>query len=101
MSEKYIDMRITHLRVENFKSLVGFNLSLAKFNCLVGLNGSGKSTVLRINPDSQCNAIAPSMFSVIAFVICPRGRVYLLLDEIRNDSRKTRPYRRIMARLEH
>ncbi|MEQ9669014.1 AAA family ATPase [Coleofasciculus sp. G2-EDA-02] len=47
MSEKYIDMIITHLRVENFKSLVDFNLSLAKFNCLVGLNGSGKSTVLQ------------------------------------------------------
>ncbi len=42
-----MDMRITHLRVDNFKSLVDFNLPLAKFNCLVGLNGSGKSTVLQ------------------------------------------------------
>lgn len=42
-----MDMRITHLRVYNFKSLVDFDLPLAKFNCLVGLNGSGKSTVLQ------------------------------------------------------
>ncbi len=47
MSEKDMDMRISHLRVYNFKSLVDFNLPLAKFNCLVGLNGSGKSTVLQ------------------------------------------------------
>jgi len=40
-------MRIKHLKVENFKSLVEFELPLAKFNCLVGLNGSGKSTVLQ------------------------------------------------------
>ncbi|WP_198016362.1 AAA family ATPase [Coleofasciculus chthonoplastes] len=47
MSEKDMDMRISHLRVDNFKSLVDFDLPLAKFNCLVGLNGSGKSTVLQ------------------------------------------------------
>ena len=35
------------IEVENFKSLVEFNLPLAKFNCLVGLNGVGKSTVLQ------------------------------------------------------
>lgn len=40
-------MRITHLTVDNFKSLVDFELPLAKFSCLVGLNGSGKSTVLQ------------------------------------------------------
>jgi predicted ATPase len=40
-------MKITHIRVDNFKSLVDFNLPLAKFSCLVGLNSSGKSTVLQ------------------------------------------------------
>jgi len=33
--------------IDNFKSLVDFDLELSKFNCLVGLNGSGKSTVLQ------------------------------------------------------
>jgi predicted ATPase len=40
-------MKIKHIKVDNFKSLVNFELSLAKFSCLVGLNGSGKSTVLQ------------------------------------------------------
>lgn len=40
-------MRITHIKVDNFKSLVDFTMPLAKFSCLVGLNGSGKSTVLQ------------------------------------------------------
>ena len=40
-------MRIKSIRVDNFKSLVNFELPLAKFSCLVGLNGSGKSTVLQ------------------------------------------------------
>ncbi|HVC95093.1 MAG TPA: AAA family ATPase [Pirellulales bacterium] len=40
-------MRITSIHVENFKSLVDFDLDLAKFTCLIGLNGSGKSTVLQ------------------------------------------------------
>jgi predicted ATPase len=40
-------MKIKHIKVDNFKSLVGFELPLAKFSCLVGLNGSGKSTVLQ------------------------------------------------------
>jgi predicted ATPase len=40
-------MRITTLKVDNFKSLVGFRLELAPFSCLIGLNGSGKSTVLQ------------------------------------------------------
>jgi predicted ATPase len=40
-------MRIKHIKVDNFKSLVNFDLPLAKFSCLVGLNGSGKSTVLQ------------------------------------------------------
>ncbi len=40
-------MKIKHIKVDNFKSLVDFELPLAKFNCIVGLNGSGKSTVLQ------------------------------------------------------
>ena len=40
-------MKIKSISVDNFKSLVSFNLTLAKFNCLVGLNSSGKSTVLQ------------------------------------------------------
>lgn len=43
---------ITRLHIENFKSLVDFDLpdqghGLGKFVCLVGMNGSGKSTVLQ------------------------------------------------------
>lgn len=38
---------IKSIWVDNFKSLVGFKLKLAKLTCLVGLNGSGKSTVLQ------------------------------------------------------
>lgn len=33
--------------MNNFKSLINFKIDLEKFNCLVGLNGSGKSTVLQ------------------------------------------------------
>jgi ABC-type lipoprotein export system ATPase subunit len=40
-------MRVTRIKIDNFKSLVDFELSLSKFSCLVGLNGSGKSTVLQ------------------------------------------------------
>jgi ABC-type multidrug transport system ATPase subunit len=40
-------MRIQKITVDNFKSLVGFDLALAKCTCLVGLNGTGKSTVLQ------------------------------------------------------
>ncbi len=40
-------MIIKRIKVYNFKSLVNFEMPLAKFNCLVGLNGSGKSTVLQ------------------------------------------------------
>jgi ABC-type multidrug transport system ATPase subunit len=41
-------MRIRTLRASNFKSLLDFRLELAKFTCLIGLNGSGKSTVLQL-----------------------------------------------------
>ncbi|HAI67962.1 MAG TPA: chromosome segregation protein SMC [Gammaproteobacteria bacterium] len=40
-------MKIKQIKVNNFKSLVDFELPLDKFSCLVGLNGSGKSTVLQ------------------------------------------------------
>jgi predicted ATPase len=40
-------MRLTRIRVDNFKSLVDFELQLAPFTCLIGLNGAGKSTVLQ------------------------------------------------------
>lgn len=39
---------IKSIWIDNFKSLVDFELEFAKFNCLVGLNGSGKSTVLQV-----------------------------------------------------
>jgi len=40
-------MRLKSISVNNFKSLVNFNLPLSKFNCIVGLNGSGKSSILQ------------------------------------------------------
>ena len=40
-------MMIKSIWIDNFKSLVDFRLEFAKFSCLVGLNGSGKSTVLQ------------------------------------------------------
>jgi ABC-type multidrug transport system ATPase subunit len=40
--------RISRLEVENFKSLVDFEMDLPKFSCLIGLNGAGKSTVLQL-----------------------------------------------------
>jgi AAA15 family ATPase/GTPase len=41
-------MMIKSIWIDNFKSLVDFELDFAKFTCLVGLNGSGKSTVLQL-----------------------------------------------------
>lgn len=38
---------IKSIQIDNFKSLVDFKLELAKFNCIVGLNGVGKSTLLQ------------------------------------------------------
>lgn len=40
-------LRIRSLEVNNFKSLVDFQLTLAKFTCLIGLNCVGKTTVLQ------------------------------------------------------
>lgn len=39
--------QIRTITAKNFKSLVDFKLDLAKFTCLIGLNGAGKSTVLQ------------------------------------------------------
>lgn len=35
------------IAVRNFKSLVSVELALGKFNCLIGMNGLGKSTLLQ------------------------------------------------------
>ncbi len=40
-------MLLRRIEVDNFKSLDGFDLELSRFTCLIGLNGSGKSTVLQ------------------------------------------------------
>jgi predicted ATPase len=40
-------MRIKSIDINNFKSLDRFHLDVPKFCCLVGLNGTGKSTVLQ------------------------------------------------------
>ncbi len=39
-------MKIQYFYINNFKSLLEFELALNDFSCLIGLNGSGKSTVL-------------------------------------------------------
>ena len=38
---------INSVRFVNFKSLVEVTIPLGQFNCLVGMNGAGKSTVLQ------------------------------------------------------
>ncbi len=38
---------IKEIYIDNFKSLVGFKMEPAKFTCLIGLNGAGKSTILQ------------------------------------------------------
>ncbi|MDO8264472.1 MAG: AAA family ATPase [Gallionella sp.] len=38
---------IEFIRIRNFKSLGEVPLRLSKFNCLIGMNGAGKSTVLQ------------------------------------------------------
>lgn len=48
-------MRISRIKVNNFKSLVNFELQLDKFSCLIGLNGAGKTTILQfLDFLSQC-----------------------------------------------
>ena len=39
---------IRAITIDNFKSLVNFSIDFAKLTCLIGLNGSGKSTVLQV-----------------------------------------------------
>jgi predicted ATPase len=40
---------IKRIRARNFKSLVDFDFNnLSEFNCLIGMNGAGKSTVLQV-----------------------------------------------------
>jgi predicted ATPase len=38
---------IKELYIDNFKSLVDFRIPLTQLTCLIGLNGSGKSTILQ------------------------------------------------------
>jgi predicted ATPase len=38
---------ISRFAISGFKSLIDFSMTLSSFNCLVGLNGAGKSTVLQ------------------------------------------------------
>lgn len=40
-------IQLKRMTIDNFKSLVGFSISLTKFTCLIGLNGAGKSTILQ------------------------------------------------------
>ncbi|MDO6527216.1 ATP-binding protein [Motilimonas sp. 1_MG-2023] len=40
-------LSLVNIKANNFKSLVDFSMPFSQFNCLVGLNGSGKSTVLQ------------------------------------------------------
>lgn len=40
-------MIIKEIYLNNFKSLVEFKLKLTSFNCLIGLNGAGKTTILQ------------------------------------------------------
>lgn len=39
--------KLQKIRLDNFKSLVDFDMELAAFTCLIGLNGAGKTTVLQ------------------------------------------------------
>jgi predicted ATPase len=41
------NLYISRIEVENFKSLVKCRFDMPRFSCLIGLNGSGKSTVLQ------------------------------------------------------
>jgi predicted ATPase len=45
--ERQMKFRVKSIDVTNFKSLVDFHLDMNQFTCLIGLNGSGKSTVLQ------------------------------------------------------
>jgi predicted ATPase len=47
IARRRVDTIVKYIKVDNFKSLVDFELPLAKFSCLVGLNSAGKSTILQ------------------------------------------------------
>lgn len=47
MSSAESHPKINKIKLDNFKSLVGFEMKLAAFTCLIGLNGAGKTTVLQ------------------------------------------------------
>lgn len=38
---------IENIRIKNFKSVADLSLPLSKFNCFIGMNGAGKSTILQ------------------------------------------------------
>ena len=40
-------IRISRIEIDNFKSLVDFSIDLPKFSAVIGLNGSGKLTLLQ------------------------------------------------------
>ncbi|MBI5902364.1 MAG: AAA family ATPase, partial [Deltaproteobacteria bacterium] len=40
-------MKMTHLRIENFKGLHDITIPLSRFTCLIGENNAGKSSVLQ------------------------------------------------------
>ncbi|MCF5225042.1 AAA family ATPase [Pseudomonas syringae] len=42
------EKQVLSVKVDNFKSLVDFELDLSEFTCLVGYNGAGKSTILQL-----------------------------------------------------
>lgn len=47
MSSAELRPKINKIKLDNFKSLVDFEMELAAFTCLIGLNGAGKTTVLQ------------------------------------------------------
>lgn len=47
MSSAEYRSKLQKIRLDNFKSLVDFEMDLAAFTCLIGLNGAGKTTVLQ------------------------------------------------------
>lgn len=57
---------IRKITIRNFKSLVDINITLQKFNCFVGMNSAGKSTILQ-----AIDFISQQM----------RGMLYSWLDE--------------------
>lgn len=40
-------LRIKHIRIKNFRSIVDLSIDVGKMNIFVGLNDAGKSNVLK------------------------------------------------------